>query len=182
MKHEFAPRQLHVAAFAQQLGTLAGEEKLARFGRLMEESQGLGGEALVVFSARGELRSDAAGVDEPWIHLSAQTTLPLTCQRCLGVADVAIQFERDFRFVASEELAEVEDEESEEDVLVLSKTFNLLELIEDELLMAAPLVPMHAACPEPVKLMAADADFADQPEEKQNPFAVLQQLKKKDAG
>jgi uncharacterized metal-binding protein YceD (DUF177 family) len=30
--------------------------------------------------------------------------------------------------------------------------------------------------------MAADADFADQPEEKQNPFAVLQQLKKKDAG
>ena len=182
MKHELNPRHLNIAAFAQAKDSLAGEEKLARFERLIEASQGLGGEAMVVYSARGELRPDAAGVDEPWVHLAAQTTVPLTCQRCLGVADVEIQFERDFRFVATEELAEVEDEESEEDVLVLSKAFDLLELIEDELLLASPLVPMHAVCPEPVKLTAADAGFDAQPEERPNPFAVLQQLKKKDAG
>jgi len=182
MKHEFNPRHLNIAAFALAQGSLAGEDKLARFERLIEASQGLGSEAMVVYSARGELRSDAAGVDEPWIHLSAQTTVPLTCQRCLGVAELQVQFERDFRFVATEELAEVEDEESEEDVLVLSKTFDLLELIEDELLLASPLVPMHEACPEPVKLTAADDGFDAQPEERPNPFAVLQQLKKKDAG
>jgi uncharacterized protein len=79
-------------------------------------------------------------------------------------------------------LAEVEDEESEEDVLVLSKAFNLLELIEDELLMSAPLVPKHEVCPQPVKLQAADPAFVELVQEKPNPFAMLQQLKKKDAG
>ena len=67
---------------------------------------------------------------------------------------------------------------SEEDVLVLSREFNLLELVEDELLMSVPPVPKHEECPAPVKLQAADADFVDAPVEKPNPFAVLQQLKK----
>jgi uncharacterized protein len=88
--------------------------------------------------------------------------------------------ERAFRFVASEEQAELEDEESEEDVLVLSRDFNLLELIEDELLMALPVVPKHEVCPAPVKLQAQDADFDEAaPEQKPNPFAILQQLKNK---
>ena len=83
---------------------------------------------------------------------------------------------------ATEELAAIEDEESEEDVLVLSRNFNLAELVEDELLMALPVAPKHEVCPKPVKLSVADADFAEEPEEKPNPFAVLQQLKKTDLG
>jgi uncharacterized protein len=57
-----------------------------------------------------------------------------------------------------------------------------LELIEDELLMAMPPVPKHENCPKPVKLQAVDAAFEEQPGEKPNPFAMLEQLKKKDAG
>jgi uncharacterized protein len=182
MKHEFDPTHLPVAAFAQGQGTHAGEERLSRFERLVEQSQGLGGETFVTYSVQGEMRLDAAGTEEPWVHLSAQATLSLICQRCLTPVDEAIGFERDFRFVASEALAEVEDEESEEDVLVLSKSFNLLELIEDELLMSTPLVPKHEVCPQPVKLQAADPAFVEVAQEKPNPFAVLQQLKKKDAG
>lgn len=181
MKNEFAPQHLHIAAFAKSQGTLAGEEKLTTFGRLLEESKGVGGETWVNYSAHGDMRPDAAGMDEPWVHLSAQATLSLVCQRCLGAVDVPVQCERDFRFVATEELAEVEDEESEEDVLVLSKSFDLLELIEDELLMSIPLVPMHEECPKPVTLQVADAGFDAQGDEKPNPFAVLQQLKKTDA-
>lgn len=182
MKHEFDVQRLPIAAFAKRQGTHSGEERLSRFERLMEQSQGLGAETYVTYSVQGDMRPDAAGVDEPWLHLAAQATLSLVCQRCLGPVDEGVQFERDFRFVASEALAEVEDEESEEDVLVLSKAFDLLELIEDELLMATPLVAKHATCPTPVKLQAADPDFAEPAEEKPNPFAVLQQLKKKDAG
>jgi uncharacterized protein len=148
----------------------------------MEQSQGLGGETFVTYSVQGSVRADAAGADEPWMHLSAQATLSLVCQRCMAPVDEVISFERDFRFVASEALAEVEDEESEEDVLVLSKAFNLLELIEDELLMSTPLVPKHEVCPQPVKLQAADPAFVELVQEKPNPFAMLQQLKKKDAG
>ncbi|MEY2861792.1 MAG: hypothetical protein RL392_2250 [Pseudomonadota bacterium] len=182
MKHEFAARTLNVVAFAANNESHTGDERLAHFGRLMDESQGLGGETLVAYSLQGSFQSDAAGKDEPWLHLAANATLSMVCQRCLGPVDVPIGFERDFRFVATEELAEVEDEESEEDVLVLSKSFNLLELIEDELLMAMPPVPKHEICPKPVKLQAVDAAFEEQPGEKPNPFAMLEQLKKKDAG
>ena len=182
MKNEFDARKLPVASFAKGQGTHAGEERLSRFERLMEQSQGLGGETQVSYSVQGNLRPDASGLDEPWLHLAAQATLSLVCQRCLGPVDEAVAFERDFRFVASEELAEVEDEESEEDVLVLSKSFDLLELVEDELLMATPLVSKHGVCPKPVKLQAADPEFVELAQEKPNPFAVLQQLKKKDAG
>jgi uncharacterized protein len=179
MKHEFDATHLHLSAFAQSQGTHAGEERLSRFERLMEQSQGLGGETLVTYSVEGSLRVDAAGATEPWMHLSAQATLSLVCQRCMAAVDEVIGFERDFRFVASEALAEVEDEESEEDVLVLSKSFDLLELIEDELLMSTPLVPKHEVCPQPVKLKAADPEFVEVEQEKPNPFAVLEQLKKK---
>jgi uncharacterized metal-binding protein YceD (DUF177 family) len=34
-------------------------------------------------------------------------------------------------------------------------------------------------CPEPVKLSVADPDFVEESREKPNPFAVLEQLKKK---
>jgi uncharacterized protein len=182
MKHEFEAQHLHIAAFAQSQGTHAGEERLSHFERLMDQSQGLGGETFVTYSVQGEMRADAAGSEEPWLHLAAQATLPMICQRCMTPVDEVISVERDFRFVASEALAEVEDEESEEDVLVLSKSFNLLDLIEDELLMAAPLVPKHEVCPAPVKLQTADPAFVELAQEKPNPFAVLQQLKKKDAG
>jgi uncharacterized protein len=179
MKHEFAARTLNVAAFAQAGESHTGDERLARFDRLMEETRGLGGESLVSYSVRGDIRPDAAGLDEPWLRLSAQATLSLVCQRCMGPVDVDVAFDREFRFVATEELAEVEDEESEEDVLVLSKTFNLLELIEDELLMSMPTTPKHDTCPQPVKLQAVDANFAEEASEKPNPFAMLQQLKDK---
>ena len=51
--------------------------------------------------------------------------------------------------------------------------------MEDELLMALPVVPKHDVCPGPVKLQAADADFVEEEDKKPNPFAVLQQLKTK---
>ncbi|OYU45135.1 MAG: hypothetical protein CFE44_09120 [Burkholderiales bacterium PBB4] len=182
MKSDYDPRNLNVLAFAKAGDSLHADERVLRFERLLEETQGLGAEAPVRYSVQGLLRSDAAGLDEPWISLQAEVVLPLTCQRCLGPVDVQVLFDRDFRFVATEEMAAVEDEESEEDVLVLSRNFNLAELVEDELLMALPVAPKHAECPEPVKLQVADVDFVDTTEEKPNPFAILGQLKKPTAG
>jgi uncharacterized protein len=178
MKHEYSPRSLSIKAFAQAAGDLESSLPLSDFERLREESLGPIEGVLVAFAAQGEMQEDAAGQDEPWVHLSGTTTLTMTCQRCLGPVAVDIEFERSFRFVANEALAEVEDEESEEDVLVMSREFNLFELVEDELLMSIPAVPKHEECPTTVKLAAADADFVDAPADKPNPFAVLQQLKK----
>ena len=98
------------------------------------------------------------------------------CQRCLGPVDIAVSVKQSFRFVGSEEAAEAQDEESEEDVLALSQEFNLADLIEDEVLMAMPVVPRHEECPVEVKLEVADAGFEAASAEKRNPFAVLAKL------
>jgi uncharacterized protein len=178
MKNDFVPQHLNVESFAKAAGRNVGDERLARFGRLLEETQGVGAESPVSYSARGEVLHEGDAAEEVWLHLAAQAVLPLTCQRCLGPVELAVSFDRSFRFVATEEIAAALDEECEEDVLVTEKDFNLLSLIEDELLMALPVVAKHEVCPIPVQLHVADADFVDEPVEKPNPFAVLQQLKK----
>ena len=189
MKNEISLERLPLAAFAQEGGESAGSLPLSQLTRLAEESlvalnalttqdEALG---RVDYAFSGEMRQNAAAIDEPWIQLQASTTLRLTCQRCLSPVDLNVNFSRTFRFVVNEELAAAEDEASEEDVLVLAKQFDIAELIEDELLMAMPLVPMHEVCPQPVKLQAADPDFEAEPAEKPNPFAVLSRLKSSDS-
>lgn len=179
MKNEINPQHLHILQFASAGARWSGEERLAKFERLMEEVKGVGAESMVRFEIQGEMRTATSGAEVPWLHLSAQAALVLTCQRCLGPVDVDVSVERDFRFVATEQLAEQEDEESEEDVLVLSKSFNVLELIEDELLMEQPLSPKHSACRTAVRFRVADTDFAEESEQTAHPFAVLGKLQKK---
>ena len=64
-------------------------------------------------------------------------------------------------------------------MLALSREFNLMELIEDELLMALPLVPRHEMCPVQPKMTVSDDDFESTSGDKPNPFAVLGSLKVK---
>jgi uncharacterized protein len=179
MKHEFAVRAVHVASFAHSAGRHDGVAALSEFDRLQDVAEGAPEDAVVYFSVQGEVRTNGAGSEEPWLRLAASTSLNLVCQRCLAPATVPVSFARDFRFVANEARAAMEDEASEEDVLVLSNTFDLLALVEDELLMAMPPVPKHEVCPQPVRMQAADPDFDVRHEEKPHPFAALQQLKGK---
>ena len=176
MKKEFSARKLDVKAFAQEQGELSGHDSLSMHPRLLAETQGLGAARQVQWSARGEIRNPQHVHPQAWVHLDAEAQLPMTCQRCLGPVDVAVQVQRSFRFVADEQTAAAEDDASEEDVLALSRAFDLMELIEDELLMELPPVPRHEVCPEPVALSAADPDFEQGPE-RVNPFALLGQIK-----
>ena len=81
------------------------------------------------------------------MHLQVQATFPMQCQRCMGPVDVPLQVDQWFRFVADEATAEALDDEVEEDLLAISREFDLHELIEDELLMALPVVPRHEGVP-----------------------------------
>lgn len=177
MKKETTAPQLDLKAFAQSAGHIEGHDLLSNYERLLDETQGQGADRLLNWSARGELRNEA-GVEQIWLHLSADVSLPLTCQRCLAPADIEVTIDRSFRFVDSEELAEEQDEEAQEDVLAISREFKLAELIEDEVLMAMPLVPRHESCPGDVKLAVADPGFDTASTQKRNPFEVLAKLKK----
>jgi uncharacterized protein len=176
MSHAFKPDKLAITDFAHAATALQEAIKLASMPRLAEESVQAQADALVHFQALGSLRTDAAGAPAPWVHLKGQVELALVCQRCLEPVQVSVTFARDFRFVDTEEQAEREDDESVEDVLVNSARFDLLELVEDELLMAIPPSPKHEKCPQKLKLSAADADF-EAADAKPHPFAKLAQLK-----
>jgi uncharacterized protein len=128
-----------------------------------------------------ELRPRAGVEDDVWLHLAADARVPLTCQRCMGVVETPVEVDQWYRFVASEDIAMAEDDQSEEDLLVMEPQFDLLAVLEDELLMALPLVPMHEQCPVAPKLQAGETDVAGEPDsgKKPNPFAVLAQLKVK---
>lgn len=177
MKKEFVPTRLDVRALAQAGATLSGQEPLALYERLAADALGPVEGVLVDWSARGELRTAPGAAPEIWLHLQASTPLPLTCQRCMGPMQALVEADRAFRFVADEATAAALDDELDEDVLVLDPDFNLRELIEDELLMAEPLVPRHEVCPVEVPLASSDDDFEAATAEKPNPFAALAQLR-----
>lgn len=176
MKSSFSPQRLDVRAFAEEGAELSGQAELRSFARLADEAGGAGGERPVEWTAQGELLNPRHVMPEVWLHLVASTVLPMTCQRCLEPVDVPLALERSFRFVADEATAAAQDDESEEDVLAISPSFNLLGLVEDELLMEVPVVPRHEVCPKPVRLAAQDEDF-DEAAPRENPFAALKVLK-----
>lgn len=177
MKTEIAPQRLDVTAFAEVGGALAGSTALKDFPRLSAETTGAAPDAAVPWEARGEARPGATGATEPWLHLVADATLPLVCQRCLAPVDTELVVDRWFRFAPDEDTAALEDETSEEDVLVASRDFDLHALLEDELIMDIPVTPRHEICPEPPRLSAVDEDFEAAVEAKPNPFAVLGALR-----
>jgi uncharacterized protein len=125
------------------------------------------------------LTHKAGGVapEQLWLHLEVRAQLPQTCQRCLGVYAQQVEVDRWFRFVADEATAEAEDDDCEEDLLVMAPRFDLLRLIEDELLMGLPLVPMHETCPGPVRLSAGEGDLSQEAGGKPHPFAGLAALR-----
>jgi uncharacterized protein len=176
MKQESAPTRLDLKTLAHSGSGISGSDVLSKYERLSEEARGLAADSPIEWSAVGEIRSAATGEDQVWLHVTAQVSMPLVCQRCMGPMEVALDVSPSFRFVATEEIALAQDEEAEEDVLVFSREFNLAALIEDELLMALPLIPRHEACPTPVKLSAADAAFEQASGEKTNPFSALAKL------
>ena len=175
---DFDPFRLDVAAFAKAAGELEGRWPLLQFDRLTESAVA---DALpadgggVIWRARGEARAMRGGATQIWLHIGATTDVPLECQRCLKAVDVPIAIERSFLFVHGEDAAAQLDTDSEDDVLALTRALDLRELIEDELLLALPIVPRHQVCPMP---LVAPVDEEEVVEEKPNPFAALATLKR----
>jgi uncharacterized protein len=169
--------RLNIPAFAAEGEPLAGTTLLQNLERLAQESSGLQPDLTINWQASAELRPGAGTDDDIWLHLTASTSIPLTCQRCMTPVDSPIEVDQWYRFVATEEIAMAEDDESEEDLLVMEPQFDLLAVLEDELIMALPVVPMHEVCPVASQTRAGGADTGVA-REKPNPFAVLAQLKK----
>ena len=108
------------------------------------------------------------------MHGRIHTTVEMVCQRCLNKMVMQIVALPKLTLLQPGETAHAEDE----DALPLEATVTLSELVEDELLLAMPMIPVHAEsdCTAVAKPGAAPLPIAGH---KENPFAVLHGLKNK---
>ena len=179
---EFDPHRLDVAAFAKEAGVLDGRWPLVQFGRVLASEpsdSARADEGDVAWRAHGERIAMRGGEAQCRLHLQATTRVPLECQRCLKPVVVPVEIERDYLFVHGEDAAAQLDAESDDDVLALTRSLDLQELIEDEILLALPIVPRHEVCPEPLRVPdSIDPAPADADDAPAHPFAALAGLKR----
>jgi uncharacterized protein len=109
----------------------------------------------------------------PSLTLSVAGTVQMVCQRCL--APFGYEIDSSTMLVLgkndedADEIEEVLDDETI-DVIVGSHACDLMQLLEDEALLALPQAPKHEVCPD-TKLMDSLKS------EKVSPFAALKSLK-----
>lgn len=170
------PRALDVAAFCRHATHAHGQAQPIDLPRLAESVVAL--PAAASWTADGSTVPVSGGTPELWLQLQGSVEVEAACQRCLQPVSLGLKVDRRFRFVATDEEAERLDEVSEDDVMVLVPRLDLLSLLEDELILGLPIVPMHEQCPQPLALAGApDEGAAD--DARPNPFAALAALRGK---
>ncbi len=142
---------------------------LARFARLAESLAGEEGEV----SYDVEFGEDEFGIG--YIDLKVGADLPMVCQRTLKVFMQPVALDQRLGLIR-DEAAEASLPEGYEPLLVTESQLQLKDVIEDELILALPLVALSPGAPlDQVPVTAEPELDVDQPS---NPFAVLGQLKK----
>ena len=116
------------------------------------------------------------------LQLGVKGRIHLVCQRCLQDCALDLAEERQFVMVATDAEADaypIEDDQQEP--LVASQHFDLLSLIEDEILLSVPLIPKHpvGVCEAHTSSFGESGPLADELEKPQNPFNILKNMKKK---
>ena len=108
-------------------------------------------------------------------HIKAE--LQMICNRCLDATDLSIDTSLEVVLVSSDEQAE-RLQEVFDIWLVEDKNIFLRDFIEDEILLAMPIVITHEDC-EPARelIEALPSEENTEEEQTENPFAALKDLK-----
>jgi uncharacterized protein len=156
---------IDLQALAKDGGRVYRTVPVESLGRLVESL--LEPVGTVTFEFQGE-RDDEGKL---YVDLQIQGDLVLQCQRCLEAMVWPCNVQNRLLLLRSgEELPENELENDAVDALEVEPLTDLLALVEDEVLLALPLVPRHENCEPPVKAGVDDEI---------SPFAVLRQLRGK---
>jgi DUF177 domain-containing protein len=148
--------------FASAGASLSGALPIRDFPRLHDMLAGYEGE--VAYEVEGV--REARG--RPALRLKVRGRLDLRCQRCLEALPFEVR--ADALLILAGTQAEIDAEPADVDAadrVVAAKEMPVRELVEDELILALPYAPRHAACSA-----RASTDAA----EKCSPFAGLRGL------
>ncbi len=110
--------------------------------------------------------------DRPLMGVKIRGRMAIACQRCLDPLGLELEIHKTYVFLKTEgEADEFPLDRDDEEAMVASTHFNLLEAIEDEILLELPHAPKHPV--GQCQLRPLEADL-----EKPNPFKVLKNIKK----
>lgn len=108
------------------------------FSRLTEESVIVND--IVTANVTGGVQEDG----KPFVDIEILSGLQQTCQRCLGFFDLQINSRSRFIIVTKEDqLGDIGQEEQDVNTIIAEKELDVVSFVEDELLLALPMVPLH---------------------------------------
>lgn len=160
---------LRLARQGQRLRGELSQSRMPRLASSLRDDTGL---------ARADLDFGLDARRQPVLRARIETELVMECQRCLAYFRFPVRVETLFGLIEHESQAERLPEDYEP-LLLGDAPMSPLELVEDELILALPVVARHEHndpdC-RPQSMRAQD-ETAAQGEGRPNPFAVLSQLK-----
>jgi uncharacterized protein len=157
-----APTEIDSLQFARSREQRRGSVPVAAFARLSDVLAEPTGS--VAYRLSGAV--DASGKPELEVEVTAQ--LALVCQRCLEPFAVALERRTCFALVTCEsDLRDPADEREGHETVLATEIDDVADLVEQEVLLALPLAPMHpdAQC------SAFTPDAAEH--RRSSPFAAL---------
>ncbi len=171
-------RTIDIFAWIRALGEDRGELQYAALPRLASLLASETG--TLAWESRGWVERPAGGSEVMMLRVLASARPMLTCVNCLEPVAVDLAVDRTLRIVGDEaSAARLDEQEPEIDVIAGSRRFDLLELIEDEAIMALPPLARHDQCEVPGRWHDED----DEPEaESSGALAALASLKKGSPG
>lgn len=168
LPEQVAPYQLAAAG-----GTLQGAIKIAQLplldGLIFGQQAGSAGQ----IQASLHFSQDEHGGCLVDGHISG--VLALQCQRCMKAMEWPVELDLRLHLAMSESRAGQLPDEADVVVVAAEGDFNPREWVEDEIILALPLVPKHDDSSECG--VTVERPAAPEPEERPNPFSVLKNLK-----
>jgi uncharacterized protein len=119
-------------AAAEKRGVL-GMQELSRLAQMQGLTEGL----------EYQLRGGTAG-GRPCLRISVRGLVQLPCQCCLDPLPVSIAVDAELQLAGS--LSEISEADDDIDRVLGSRRMDIAQLVEDEVILALPMVPRHAAC------------------------------------
>lgn len=96
--------------------------------------------ATLAYNVRGGENGDG----HPGLTIEISGEVRLVCQRCLGPLALPLAARSELRLAAS--AAEIDAAEDDVERVVATKAMDVAALVEDEVILALPMVPAHERC------------------------------------
>lgn len=165
------PVEIDPFRLAGQGARLQGTLPLAAMTRLMDSVLGPENGQVVV-----DLRFDTSENGVPSVTGQLQTIVQMRCQRCLEPMDVKLDVAPAMQLRSADEPA---SQKEQQETLLVQGPLRLRELVEDELLLALPMLPRHGMEQCSAAQYVAHSDASESAAQANHPFAQLGKWKPK---